>query len=140
MKRLLIILPFLVLVSCGNNRLKEQVVATHANGQPATIYYFNSEHQRVAEKEFYDNGILKMEGTVANGLRNGPWTSYFPDGKVQSTGFYTDGIRTGKAQVFFENGQLWMDGFYTDDHKCGEWVFYDEQGYETERHFYGACD
>lgn len=141
MKNIYRIIPFLfLLASCGNDRLTEEIVATYDNGQPAKIYYYNKEYQRVAEKEFYESGILKMEGTVANGLRDGDWVAYFPDGKVQSTGIFKDGARIGPATVYYENGQKLMEGFYKNDHKCGEWVFYDELGYEVERRDFGSCD
>lgn len=130
----------LLLSSCANNRLTENVVSTFANGQPAKVYYYNSDNELVAGKEYYENGILMMEGTFANNVREGDWVAYFPDGKVQSTGTYKDGMRTGKSKVYYENGHLWMDGWYTDDRKCGEWIFYDEQGYETGRVNYGSCD
>lgn len=134
------LLLVLLLSSCGNKHLTEKVISTFDNGKPSKVYYYNQENQLVAGKEYYENGIIKMEGAYVNDLRTGEWTSYFPDGKVQSTGFYEDGLRTGKAKIFHENGQLWMDGFYTNDHKCGEWVFYDEQGYEFTRQNYGSCD
>jgi antitoxin component YwqK of YwqJK toxin-antitoxin module len=131
----------LLLVSCGNNSLTEKVINTYENGQPSKVYFFDKEGQLVVEKDYYDTGALMMEGPMANGVRNGKWTSYFPDGKVQSTGVFKDGISVGKTQVYYENGNLWMDGFYKDDdHRCGEWVFYDEQGYEMERVDYGPCD
>lgn len=141
MKKALFFLPFiLAFVSCANHRLTENVVSTFENGQPAKVYYYNSDNQLVAGKEYYENGVLFMEGAYGNNVRQGEWIAYFPDGKVQSTGTYLDGMRTGKSKVYHENGHLWMDGWYTDDHKCGEWIFYDEQGYETGRINYGSCD
>ena len=141
MKRGLIYLLFVLLLSsCANHKLTEQVISSYDNGQPSKVYYFNHDGQCVREANYYENGVLKMAGDMEDGLRNGEWTSYFPDGKVQSSGFFKDGIRVGKAKVYYENGNLWMDGYYTDDHKCGEWVFYDEQGYETARVNYGSCD
>ena len=133
------LLMALMLASCGQT-LREEVVSTYENGQPAKAYYYNKENQRVYEKDFHDNGALMMEGPIVNDLRNGDWISYFPDGKVQSTGSFKDGVRVGKSLVYHENGHLWMDGWYHDDHRCGEWVYYDEQGYELERRDYGSCD
>ena len=133
------LLMALMLASCGQT-LREEVVSTYENGQPAKAYYYNKENQRVYEKDFHDNGALMMEGPIVNDLRNGEWISYFPDGKVQSTGTFKDGVRVGKSLVYHENGHLWMDGWYHDDHRCGEWIYYDEQGYELERRDYGSCD
>lgn len=130
----------LVFFSCGNNKLTEKVISTYDNGQPSKVHYYNQDNQLVAGKEYYENGILRMEGSFANDVRDGAWVAYFPDGKVQSTGIYKDGLRTGKALIYYENGHLWMDGYYKEDHKCGEWIFYDEQGYEIDRLNYGPCD
>ena len=129
----------LMLASCGNG-LTEKVVNTYANGQPSKVYYYDREGQWVREIEYYESGLVKMEGSVENDLRNGEWIAYFPDGKIQSKGSFKDGVRVGSSKVYYENGHLWMDGFYMDDHKCGEWIFYDEQGYETNRVNYGSCD
>ena len=140
MKDICKIIPILLLLSSCGESLTEKVIKTYENDQPAVVYYYDKDNQWVAAKEYYENGILKMEGTYANDVRQGNWTSYFPDGKVQSTGIYEKGLRVGPSKVYYENGHLWMDGYYVDDHKCGEWVFYDEQGYELQRVNYGPCD
>ena len=143
MKRNLFIIVSLIVVfvfsGCGQS-LREEVVSSYDNGQPAKAYYYNKGNQWVYEKDFYDTGILMMEGPILNGQREGDWISYFPDGKVQSTGVYKEGLRIGKSMVYHQNGRLWMDGWYVNDHKCGEWIFYDEQGYELERKDFGPCD
>ena len=143
MKKSLLVVVTLMMVSilsgCGQN-LREEVVSNYDNGMPAKAYYYTKGNQWVYEKDFYDTGILMMEGPIANGQREGDWTSYFPDGKIQSTGVYKEGLRVGKSKVYHENGHLWMDGWYKDNHRCGEWIYYDEQGYELERRNYGACD
>ena len=141
MKKILFVtlLMAFMFASCGQN-LREEVVTTYDNGMPAKTYYYDKGNLWVYEKDFYDTGILLMEGPIVNGQREGDWTSYFPDGKVQSTGVYKEGIRVGKSMVYHENGHLWMDGYYTNDHKCGEWIFYDEQGYELERRDFGSCE
>ena len=128
-----------VISGCGNG-LTEKVISTYENGQPAKVYVYDSDGRWVREVEYYESGLLKMEGPIENNLRNGEWTAYFPDGKVQSTAVFKDDVCSGKNQIFYENGHLWMDGYYKDDRKCGEWVFYDEQGYEIERADFGPCD
>lgn len=140
MKKLFVFFVFaLLLVSCGGN-MKEKVITTYKNGQPAKVYYFDREGRWVREVDYYESGALMMEGPIADDVRNGEWTAYFPDGKVQSIGVFKDGLSEGKSQIFHENGNLWMDGSYKKDQKCGEWVFYDEQGYEMNRVNYGSCD
>ena len=140
MKNLYKIIPILLLFSGCGEKLTEKVIKTYENGQPFVVYYYDKNDQLVSGKEFYENGMLRMEGEFADEVRHGNWTAYFPDGKVQSTGVYVNGVRVGPSKVYYENGNLWMDGHYVNDHKCGEWVFYDEQGYEVQRVDYGSCD
>lgn len=140
MKNLYKIIPILLLLSGCGEKLTEKVIKTYENGQPFVVYYYDKNDQLVSGKEFYESGMLRMEGEFAGEERHGNWTAYFPDGKVQSTGVYVNGVRVGPSKVYYENGHLWMDGYYVDDHKCGEWVFYDEQGYETQRINFGPCD
>ena len=140
MKNLYKIIPILLLLSGCGEKLTEKVIKTYENGQPFVAYYYDKNDQLVSGKEFYESGMLRMEGEFAGEERHGNWTAYFPDGKVQSTGVYVNGVRVGPSKVYYENGHLWMDGYYVDDHKCGEWVFYDEQGYETQRINFGPCD
>ena len=123
---------FIALISC-KDQLKEEVVQTYDNGQPASLHYVNKKNECVREVQYYENGIVKMEGGMKHAKRSGEWKSYFPDGKVQSTGFFEDGIRTGEASVYHENGNIYMRGQYKKGRKNGEWIFYDEQGYETSR-------
>ena len=139
-KNIIICLLVILAASCTHNRLNEKVISTYDGGQPAKVYYYDRDGQWVQEADFYETGALMMEGPIANEVREGPWTAYFPDGKVQSRGIYEKGLRTGAATIYHENGQPWMEGFFTNDHKCGEWTFYDEQGYEVGRRNFGSCD
>lgn len=139
--RVCIVISLLLFVFAGcSEKLREEVVSKHPNGEPYQVYYYNSQNQCVREVDYYNNGAVYIEGAMENNLRSGEWTSYFLDGKVQSKGYYVEGIRTGKSLVYHSNGNLWMDGWYKDDHKCGEWIFYDEQGYEVKREVFGSCD
>lgn len=137
MKRLtlFIFLAFLM-VACGNG-LHEEVVSTFDNGQAAVVRVYDKDKQWVAEKQYYETGMLMMEGSIKDGQRDGAWTSYFPDGKVQSTGFFEQGRRTGDAKVYYENGNLYMEGPYKEDRHHGVWRFYDEQGYLLKEFDYG---
>ena len=44
-------------------------------------------------REYYPNDKVRMEGTVANGLRTGTWTFYAPTGEVLSKIEFKDGKR-----------------------------------------------
>lgn len=139
-KKLFVIFSLIVILSGCGERLREEVVSSHQNGQPAKVKYYDKENRCVREVQYHPNGYVYMEGAIENDKRTGLWVSYFLDGKVQSKGYYVDGLRTGKSEVYHSNGHLFMDGYYKNNHRCGEWIFYDEQGYELNRIDFGACD
>lgn len=136
MKRLFILVSLILAMASCEGKLTEKVVDVYDNGQPIQLQMVNRKGDCVREVEYYEDGIVKMEGGMKNGKRSGEWKAYFPDGKVQSSGYFENGLRTGRAKVYHENGNLYMDGYYKEGQKTGEWIFYDEQGYETSRRTY----
>jgi len=55
-------------------------------------------------KDFYENGKLKIEVGIKNGLKNGAYREYY------------------------ESGKLKIKGKYKDDKRDGVWILYDEYG------------
>lgn len=47
-------------------------------------------------KNYYDNGALMNEGEMKNGLPEGLWKFYTPDGKLKGLGRYVEGKQNGK--------------------------------------------
>ncbi len=47
-------------------------------------------------KNYYDNGALMNEGEMKNGLPEGLWKFYAPDGKLKRLGRYVEGKQNGK--------------------------------------------
>ncbi|HEU4496655.1 MAG TPA: membrane-binding protein [Flavobacterium sp.] len=45
---------------------------------------------------FYENGIIKQEGSYKDGKLHGKWISYDENGNKRSLGEYANGIKTGK--------------------------------------------
>lgn len=125
-----------LLSSCGNQST-EKVMKYYDNNQPAVVRHLDKKGQVVREVEYYEDGIVKMEGGIKNDRREGEWKAYFPDGKVQSVGSFHDGLRTGKSTVYHENGNLYMEGNYKEGSHCGKWTYYDEQGYVVRTVDYG---
>lgn len=69
-----------------------------------------------------------MKGELLDGVRQGPWTAYFPDGTVRSRSSYLDGKLHGSTEVFHENGSPYYVGQYNMGKAVGEWRFFDPQG------------
>ena len=131
MKNFLIIsqIAFL-LFSCAPKEI-EKVEGTFDDGKPKYVCVYHNidgADVKVKEKELYENGKVRMEGTIKDGKRDGVWKVYFEEGTLWSEGTYTIGKRNGEAKNFFPNGKLRYEGFFTDGKKSGHWKFYDEAG------------
>ena len=109
-------------------QLEEKVAETYPNGKTKKTQFFDRKGTCVKEVEYYEEGQVRMEGSMKGEKRDGEWKAYFPDGRVQSVGTFVDGLRTGQATVWQENGNLLQEGFYKDGKHVGKWKFYDEQG------------
>lgn len=79
-------------------------------------------------KEFYDNGKLKITGTLVNGKREGEWTSYFENGMLKSRHNYSGGLDNGPTSVYYESGKYMFKGLYNMGKKYDVWVAYTEAG------------
>ncbi len=56
------------------------------------------------QEEFYDDGALKWQIELKNGLKDGSFKAYH------------------------SNGELWIKGAFKEDHPSGKWKYYDEEG------------
>jgi len=131
MKKLLYIsgLVFL-LASCQPVEL--QVVEDYyKDGSPKMVMDYlvkGGDSIPVYEIQYHDDGSKLLEGNYVNGLREGEWTSWFPDGKVWSKGYFSAGKRTGKSWVYHPNNKIYMKGSYEEGKKVGLWLVFDEEG------------
>ena len=64
-----------------------------------------------------------LSGENRNGLKNGEWISYFPDGKIQSICHFSEGIPDGSIIVYNNIGKELYRGNFDNGKKIGEWVF-----------------
>lgn len=78
--------------------------------------------------ENYDQGQLRYEYEVKNGLRNGFWREYDNAGFLKEEYFYVDEVIHGPITNWFENGQIMRSGEYTNGEKSGTWNYYDRDG------------
>jgi antitoxin component YwqK of YwqJK toxin-antitoxin module len=77
--------------------------------------------------EAYDpEGTLIETGKISGGLREGEWTTYYPqsDKIVMSTIQYVNGELDGLQQVFFEDGTLQIEGAIKNGKREGPWKWY----------------
>ncbi len=134
MKRLIYLLPFLLLLAC-DSQIVEKVEETYPDNAKKRVTYTQNQDGKdviVEEKHFHQNGEFKMGGKFVDGKRDGEWKAFFDNGQIQSLGTFKDGLRTGEAKIYYPNGNLRYEGFYEADKEVGHWKFYTEAGKLTK--------
>lgn len=64
---------------------------------------------------------ITQQGEYVDGLEEGRWTDYFPDGVVMGYRTYVKGKLNGKVEFFNYRGRRMLTGEYKDDLKTGTW-------------------
>ncbi len=67
-------------------------------------------------------------GALADGLQEGPWTHWYPDGQVESRGRYERDDRSGPWTHWYPDGTLRMRGAYLGGRQEGLWEFWHADG------------
>jgi antitoxin component YwqK of YwqJK toxin-antitoxin module len=130
---LLVSMSFLFL-SCGDN-LIEKVEETYPSNKPKAVSFYklvDGKEMKVQEKEYYENGQLRMGGEIKDGEKTGVWEAYFEDGTLWSKGEFVNGLRTGYGENYYPNGKMREEGEYKDGKQVGKWKYYNEQGILVE--------
>ena len=125
MKKLLTILCLVLLVSCSpppevpSNQLVERQGVTYQvnSDQPFTgtsvEYYIDT----IIKDEFEDR-VLWKRTTYKDGVLDGLFESFHPNGQLEVRENYTLGLKHGLHEMFYENGQLSK----TEEYKNGKRV------------------
>ena len=83
--------------------------------------------------ETYDNGFVKLRGTLLDGKRSGRWESFYDNGMRWSEVQYVQGQRDGAVVSYYPNGMMRYQGQYAGGDRTGIWMFYDTTGVMIER-------
>ncbi|SDS33647.1 MORN repeat variant [Formosa sp. Hel1_31_208] len=77
----------------------------------------------------YANGNLLTTQEYVDGIGNGKWTQYDPNGNKECEGTYVDNRVEGPVKFYYEDGSLKSEGQYLHwKQPIGKWVYYDKQG------------
>jgi antitoxin component YwqK of YwqJK toxin-antitoxin module len=101
-KYLILLLATFLNVGCRDNY--EIVLTKHENGQIRELLILDrpvSDDSTGIKKVYFDNGKLQCSGPVSNGLRNGEWTCFYPDGSIEWKATYKMEVENG--EVFCRN-------------------------------------
>lgn len=108
----------------GNGEYEEY----HDNGNIKVNGYIKNGVSDSLWTYYYPDGVLKSEGYEKNGQKNGEWKSYYENGVVSETGSYKGGKPVGNWQYFHENGRISSEGVQKEGKKDGKWSYYYDTG------------
>lgn len=87
-------------------------------------------------KYYYPNGTMKYEMTYDKGEQSGTISYFFKNGKPYYEMNYNKNSREGFYKSFYLNGKVNSTGYYLNDAQHGEWTFYNADGTLNESNFY----
>lgn len=76
----------------------------------------------------FQYGDHREEGEYQNGLRNGLWKYFFPNGQIHFEGSYIDGNNNGKHTWYWESGRKKEEVRYIMGQPDGDWIKYNKDG------------
>ena len=103
-----------------------RVVEVGDDGHPMTVCYCKGNER--LWYQFYSTMALRSEGRTADGLREGRWVFYHPNGMRQAEATFEHGLEEGSYTVFRESGVPYYRGQYSHGKPCGTWEFYAPDG------------
>lgn len=103
-----------------------RVVEVGEDGHPASVIYYRGNERHL--RQYYSNMQVRCEGTTVDGLREGRWVYYHPDGHLQAEATYAAGLEEGPYRVYRDNGAPYYIGQYADGVPTGTWEVYDPEG------------
>ncbi|AFL82005.1 MORN repeat protein [Aequorivita sublithincola DSM 14238] len=106
-----------------------------ASGKPLILQEkgkLNEDFEKTGTWTFYHNSregeIIAKKGDYINGLENGEWKEFYPNGTLQSTSYWIKGTPVGKWESYFPDGSLRSIKNYEKGVSVGEWQEYYEDG------------
>ena len=85
---------------------------------------------------FYPSGVKRGEGQYSGGKQEGLYTSWFENGRLRLKRSYSNGERDGPGELYYENGQLYQRGSYSNGERDGPYEIYHENGQLESKGFY----
>jgi uncharacterized protein len=94
---------------------------------------------------YYDDGHVKFTATYKDGVAEGIYREFSPEGKVVNSKIYVEGVLTGEGIIdttgkmqgpwkeYHPNGQLKSKGEYVNGKRIGDWEFYHPNGKAEQR-------
>jgi uncharacterized protein len=79
-------------------------------------------------KDYFQDNMLKAEGSYKNNLREGKWIFYFENGKTQQIGNYKNGKENGTWIRYYSSGEVYIEENFYNGKEDGSYTEYDQLG------------
>ena len=86
------------------------------------------ERDGLTEQFYSDTGKLRVSGNYKNGVLDGEFKAYYPNGNLQGEVNYKNGEMNGEFKEYHENKNIRLSGNYKNSLQEGEWKSYLEDG------------
>ncbi|MCX8107089.1 MAG: hypothetical protein N3D80_14580 [Ignavibacterium album] len=77
---------------------------------------------------YFPNGKIEMKGKIINDKNEGEWKYYLPDGTLQTSGFYLNDLPESTWTWFYQDGKIFEQGNFKNGVRIGEWKTFDQYG------------
>lgn len=88
----------------------------------------DGERDGVTEQFYNDTGKLRVSANYKNGVLEGEYKAYYPNGNLQGEVNYVNGEMNGNFKEYHENKKIRLSGSYKNSLQEGEWKSYLEDG------------
>lgn len=88
----------------------------------------NGERDGVTKQFYNDTGKLRVSANYKNGVLEGEFKAYYPNGNLQGEVNYVNGEMNGEFKEYHENKKIRLSGSYKNSLQEGEWKSYLEDG------------
>jgi hypothetical protein len=88
----------------------------------------------------HDDGSLQADAHTKDGLLDGPWVEYSPEGQKLTEGSFIEGARAGHWVFWRPDGSKRAEGNYEAGVKQGPWTSWHENGAPEREVIYQAGD
>lgn len=88
----------------------------------------DGERDGVTEQFYNDTGKLRVSANYKNGVLEGEFKAYYPNGNLQGEVNYINGEMNGDFKEYHENKKIRLSGSYKNSLQEGEWKSYLEDG------------
>ena len=88
----------------------------------------DGERDGLTEQFYNDTGKLRVSANYKNGVLEGEFKAYYPNGNLQGEVNYVNGEMNGDFKEYYENKKIRLSGSYKNSLQEGEWKSYLEDG------------